>query len=505
MNKKSIFDELQDKEKGRIEESQLNIQTLGDTLKREGRKGLKKIYALIYPELKEIFEDEEKEPRYYRKLTALASQYSQRDKSPLLVFLPPKARERDGSEIPFSKDHFVRYLGLTPEQFFDYIAGPNPALIPLIDLPKSYEGNALYESLFNEWRRRLEDEKEEKRVRFPPLYANTLQEALARAKGGFTEFKEKLTDDFKRNFIRVASLGPYTYDEALDPMKPTEFFPERFAWFELVHASESVNEIKELLQKYEKHPTKEETLKLAFDYTFSLHQLLTAFFFYSKGCPVVYAPSDVDRAVNTFNKLIRPQPELLYHLPNIYLANMLAWLHRKLSKIPIPSIGLPHTSDPDEAFNVFRRSREEEKIEEGRTKVTKDISETIRATEELNPEEIAEKLAILSESAQKLTQIYRYKLAEKPRRVLTGICIGAEVTLGVLHPEVIPIIEHLLVIQGIEKVIIAPVLNKFVADSKFRQSIYGGVFGSLKIPQDIWQYGQQDLPIVHKKFLKSLG
>lgn len=499
MGKKNLFIELEDKEQGRIEESQLNIQALADTLKRKGRKGLKEIYGQIYPELKEIFEDEEKEPRYYRKLTAFASQYNQRDKNPLFVFLPP-TKKVGNSEVPFSKDDFVSYLGLTPEEIFDYAAGPNPALIPLIGMPKSYENNPLYEFLFKEWERRLEEQEEEKRIRYFPLHANALQEILAREKGGFKQLKEEFARDLSKRFPHVVSLEAIKYDEALDPMRPIEFFPERFAWFEIVHASEGVALIEELLDKYEKDATQEETLKLAFDCTFVFHQALAAFFFYSKGGPVVYAPSDVDRAVKVFNRLIRPRPELLYYLPNIYLSSVLAWLHRKLPRIPFPRIGLPQTSDHREAFEVFQRSGEEEKIEESKLKLTKDIGDTIRATEELNPSEMEERLTILEDSTQKLTEIYRHKLARKPRLVLTGIGIGVEIALAATHPELIPIIIHFLEIQGIERVIIEPVLKKFIEDPKFGQSIYGGFFGSLKIPMDIWQYGQHELPIVHKKF-----
>lgn len=484
----TLLNKLQDNEQARVENRQINSQILDDSIKNDGIKGLKQVYASIYPELKVFFENEEKVPRYYRKLdTTLACHYNIRDKSPLFVFLPSA----------FSEQELYSYLGVLPGHFFDYICGPEPKLIPFIDMPQKYQGNIFYENLFAEWVKRLEDEHKDTRVVFPPLYGNVLQDIMSRENTSATQ--NVIAEEFTLHYPNITVLEEVKYDRNLKPMRPIKFFSERLAWLQLVKADDSVSQIKDLLDEYEKHPERNEVLELAMNFTFACHQFLTAYFFYSKGCPIACGPTDIDRAVIAFQKIIQRRPNFLKYLPNIIiLSNILTKIYKQLAEIPIPVIHLPVAKNPKDAFDLLQISENDDNIFESKTELTKDIHGTLKATQEMQMDNVAEKLNSLDESAQLLSKYYRKKLSDKYEMLPTGICLAVEVALAILDPEVEHIVRDYFVAKSLEKTVISPLVEK-ATDIKFSGNIYGGVLGNLKIPLDIWEYGKHELPVVYQK------
>jgi len=491
METKDMLIRWEEQERERIERAcrEVSADDFEQALREEGGKGLRsRIYAKIYPELKTFFE--EKQPRYYRILSAKATHYKDREENGLFVFLRPDF---------YKEEQFCDYMGVfSLDDFLQYVA--DDKIIPLAGRPILYQDNPLYADLFSKWERW----RAEERIGFDyPPYANVLEEALSRPEEGFDLYKRRISEELARDFPHLKTIEKKALEGvgALPEVRPIEYFSERFAWLSLIHADPTVEHVRELLKEYEKHSEREEALELAIMYTFYAHQLFSAFIFYSKGSPVVWAPNDVRNSAQIFAKVIRQKPDLLSTSPLLYLANLVAsrFRDRRPYDEYIPKVDLPVASNMEEAKQIYRKGKEEASIREGVTEATKKMGAVFGKMEASKQEDVTETIGNdiedLRKAYSKLSEAYQDKLGRTVKRVATGVLLAAEIPLvafEVLHGNLpMIVLEHLL-FEGVDEAVAKPLVNRWFTEPWFRKTISGGVLGDLAIPVDVWQLGIPD-------------
>jgi len=450
------------------------------TIKEKGRAGLKELYRKAYPEYEKIFL--EKEPRYYRIATAYASEYNEKN-NPLLVFLR--------GDISNEND-FWNYFKHTPETFLE--RAKEGYLVPLIGPARIYEGNTFYEKFFDKWH---------KEFGFYPPNANRLEKAILAGKS-FEDYKQSFKDELE-GLIKSLPRDTVTYDPSgrLPPMKTEDFFPERFAWFKIAKMEDVIEDVKRILKQSAKK-SNSELLDLAARYTFSSHQIFTSHLFYSKGGYVVLSPEDdLPVAIETFRKIIQSRPfieTLAGKIHWIFLSNLLIEAWSKIRrKIEIPVMKLPSIDAPKSAEKIQREISKSEEIQTGKEDVTNNFNNTVYATEDMDLSKIEEKYNDLKETVENLGKTYYEKLGAKYKLISTALLGGVEVALALIHPESSHIVvDYLVFHEGFDKGIIQPIIDRF-SESQFRERLYGGIFGNLVIPLDIWKLGVRELPVVYKR------
>jgi hypothetical protein len=443
---------------------------------RERREELKKLYGEVYPEYKEVFT--EKEPRYYRIAAAYASEYNEKD-NPLLVFLR--------SDITNEED-FWNYFKYKPEDFLDAVR--DGKIVPFIGPPRMYEENQFYIKFFNEWYKKLG---------FYPPTANRLETAILAGKN-FEDYKKSFRDELKKLFKKLPEKVMYD-PSRLPPLNTEDFFSERFAWFKLAKMDYVIEDVIRLLEKYAKEGNKE-LFNLAVNYTFSSHQIFTSHIFYSKGGYVVLSPEeDLPLAIETFHKIIQHRSfleTLAGKMHWIFLTNLLieVWKRRK---VEIPIMELPSVNEPKDAKNIQQEISKSEEIQREKEEVTRAYNETIYAAEGKNLSLLEEKYRELVEVTKNLGETYRQRFGATLQLLATALLGGVEVYLASLHPDIASIaMDYLVIHEGIEKALIERILER-IRESRFRETLPGGIFGDLVIPLDIWKLGKRDLPVVYKK------
>lgn len=422
----------------------------------------------IYPELKEF---KEKYPTYYRIDSDRAFRYKYKHHNGVIVFLRPDLN---------SKEKFADYFGCNTDEFLCEVK--NAKIIPMIgwidDNEESYKPytTGIYKELFDKWDNQSELDE------VYPLYANRLEYLLSKSdwkeeyKSWFEDVKilkgkkihfEDIDKDLGREFIR----------ENLPHAPAIDYLSEKCGWLGLIGADSVIEDIKDIILKYNKGKDKRD-LYLAADYAFFGHQFLTGPIFYSKGFASTISKADIAGAYDTFLRVKENRISYPYRIPyHMYLCllNSIYSGRKKLEEIINPSYKTPIGATIGDEIEISKNIENNEciqnEIEEATKAQNKLMANCQRPT---NIDTIEEGFGAVQELITNLADTYDAEYRRKWGIVTTGVTFALENA----HPLLSfadPISKILGISESIEKNIVE---NR--------------ILGEFTIPVYCWKEGEKD-------------
>ena len=406
------------------------------------QQNVSNIYYELYSKEVEVFKKESElgmkiwrdiYPQYYRKLSADLAIYPMKDCSPVLAIIPPP---KQGFSI---KVRFGEYYGMTINDFFERVR--KGVIFPLILDPSKYNRKDYIDFL----------KEFEKKFGFYPPYANRLPEIL-----GFQElknkWKEKLVVEFgkSRGNIRLAIeeelLKKVEYCPSLDPEKPINYLPERWAWLELIEGDF-------LCEKVLKIAT--EDVKKAMYYTFSLHQCFSAWFFYSKGGWNIFAPQDIERAITATGDLIKRFEK---EIKEIEVASALLNFF-EFFNILRKNFNIPVGKTPKDSEQIYRKVQKSEIVEEKLKTITeqendisREIPKFVSKYSETERDVLYKKMQELNEHLRELGELYVDLFKKDKKLAIALIHFGADALHLAMHPDLLLMLISQVAGYTIEKI-----------------------------------------------------
>lgn len=427
---------------------------------REGKFLKETIVREVYPEWKKLIA--EAEPTYYRIDVSQrkADAYSDYNKAPLLVALPPNRLE--------DEDAFAVYFGMDCNLFVKKIK--DGLIIPQILWPTEYRQMTHFcKQFFNRW---LEDEKLHEQT--PLLFANRIQKLFGgelSASGWVDKYRQKFKA-VKNEEVEVPGLGK---------KRAIEHLCERYGFFTLFW-EDGARILQGLSERYTR--SKEGgLLQVMSDFAFAGHQHRTAHILYCKGSVVTASAGDLKIAIKNFAKVV----DILGHRVSPEVMFLVVWISEVKQKIErLPEFVIARIKDLKDRERYYDMRREDDKVQmplRDATHCGKKIAHITR-NEKLPDklEEIAYLVAELSKNLEKVT------LASKNIRHVDTVV-----------EEFVPT----LVVQGVQQALRLPllpreieripeqILKEIIHNGK--ESMYLRLAKGGKVPLSVWKEGERDV------------